>query len=49
MIMASKSSGKVAAIGGRMLEAATRMVINQFFKRLTARRWVAPNGAGIRR
>ncbi len=29
-------SGKVAAIGGRMLDNATRMVINQFFKRLTA-------------
>lgn len=29
-------SGKVAAIGGRMLDSASRMVINQFFKRLTA-------------
>jgi 2-furoyl-CoA dehydrogenase large subunit len=33
---AVKISGKVAAIGGRMLDAATRMVINHFFKRLTA-------------
>lgn len=32
-----KISGKVAAIGGRMLDNATRMVINQFFKRLTAK------------
>ena len=30
-------SGKVAAIGGRVLEGSTRMVINQFFKRLTAK------------
>ena len=29
-------SGKVVAIGGRMLESATRTIINQFFKRLTA-------------
>jgi 2-furoyl-CoA dehydrogenase large subunit len=29
-------SGKVAAIGGRMLDNASRMIINQFFKRLTA-------------
>ncbi|MDP6426747.1 MAG: molybdopterin-dependent oxidoreductase [Rhodospirillales bacterium] len=29
-------SGKVAAIGGRMLDGATRVVIGQFFKRLTA-------------
>ena len=30
-------SGRIAAIGGRMLDGATRMVINQFFRRLTAR------------
>ncbi len=29
-------SGKVAAVGGRMLEGATRMVIGQFFERLVA-------------
>jgi 2-furoyl-CoA dehydrogenase large subunit len=30
-------SGKVAAIGGRMLDGATRTVIDLFFRRLTAR------------
>ena len=29
-------SGKVVAIGGRMLESAARTIINQFFRRLTA-------------
>jgi 2-furoyl-CoA dehydrogenase large subunit len=29
-------SGKVAAVGGRMLEGATRIVIGQFFERLVA-------------
>ena len=29
-------SGKVASIGGRMLDRATNLVIGQFFKRLTA-------------
>ena len=29
-------SGKVAAVGGRMLDGATRVVIAQFFQRLTA-------------
>jgi 2-furoyl-CoA dehydrogenase large subunit len=29
-------SGKVAAIGGRMLDGATRVLINQFFQRLLA-------------
>jgi len=29
-------SGKVAAVGGRMLEGAARALINQFFKRLAA-------------
>ena len=30
-------SGKIAAIGGRMLEGATKAVIGQFFQRLTSR------------
>ena len=30
-------SGKIAAIGGRMLDGATRAVINQFFHRFTSR------------
>ena len=29
-------SGKVAAVGGRMLDGATRIVIGQFFERLAA-------------
>jgi 2-furoyl-CoA dehydrogenase large subunit len=29
-------SGKAAAVGGRMLEGATRILINQFFQRLTS-------------
>ena len=29
-------SGKVAAIGGRMLEGAAKIVVAQFFERLTA-------------
>ena len=29
-------TGKVAAIGGRMLDGATRMIIKQFFRRLTS-------------
>jgi 2-furoyl-CoA dehydrogenase large subunit len=29
-------SGKVAAVGGRMLEGATRVIVGQFFQRLTA-------------
>jgi 2-furoyl-CoA dehydrogenase large subunit len=29
-------SGKVAAVGGRMLDGATKVVIAQFFQRLTA-------------
>jgi 2-furoyl-CoA dehydrogenase large subunit len=29
-------SGKVAAVGGRMLEGATKLLINQFFQRLVA-------------
>lgn len=29
-------SGKAAAVGGRMLEGATKVLINQFFQRLTA-------------
>ena len=29
-------SGKVAAIGGRMLEGAAKMVVGQFFTRLAA-------------
>jgi 2-furoyl-CoA dehydrogenase large subunit len=29
-------SGKVAAVGGRMLDGATRILINQFFQRLVA-------------
>ena len=29
-------SGKAAAVGGRMLDGATRIVIGQFFQRLTA-------------
>ena len=30
-------SGKVAAVGGRMLDGASRLLVDQFFKRLTAR------------
>ncbi len=30
-------SGKVAAIGGRMLDGAARLLVDQFFRRLTAR------------
>ena len=30
-------SGKIAAVGGRMLEGATKAVIGQFFQRLTSR------------
>ena len=30
-------SGKVAAVGGRMLQAATEVLFDQFFKRMTAR------------
>ena len=29
-------SGKVAAVGGRMLDGATKVLIGQFFHRLTA-------------
>ena len=29
-------SGKVAAVGGRMLEGASRVVVGQFFQRLIA-------------
>jgi 2-furoyl-CoA dehydrogenase large subunit len=29
-------TGKVAAVGGRLLEGATRVVISQFFERLVA-------------
>ncbi len=29
-------SGKVASVGGRMLEGATRALVNQFFERLVA-------------
>ena len=37
-------SGKAAAVGGRMLDGATRIVIAQFFQRLTAEMG-APSGA----
>jgi 2-furoyl-CoA dehydrogenase large subunit len=30
-------TGKVAAVGGRMIEAASRVVVEQFFRRLAAR------------
>jgi 2-furoyl-CoA dehydrogenase large subunit len=33
---AAEISGKAAAIGGRMLDGATRVLINQFFQRLVA-------------
>ncbi len=29
-------SGKVAAVGGRMIEGAAKILINQFFKRLVS-------------
>ena len=29
-------SGKVAAVGGRMLEGASRVIVGQFFQRLVA-------------
>ena len=38
-------SGKVAAVGGRMLEGAARIVIGQFFERLVARVGGKPVGA----
>ena len=34
--MGDKLTGKVAAVGGRLLEGATRVVISQFFERLVA-------------
>ena len=36
--------GKVAAVGGRLLEGATQVIIRQFFERL-GRRLAAPGGA----
>jgi len=36
--------GKVAAVGGRMLEGATKVVVGQFFARLTAQVGGAPAG-----
>jgi 2-furoyl-CoA dehydrogenase large subunit len=43
-------SGKVAAVGGRMIDGATRALINQFFKRLVnqAGDAVAPAGLFVR-
>ncbi|MBI4969373.1 MAG: molybdopterin-dependent oxidoreductase [Rhodospirillales bacterium] len=47
-------TGKAASIGGRLLDGATRLVVNQFFKRLVAQtQGGAPGGAlfwdGIKR
>ena len=39
-------TGRVAAVGGRMLDGATRVVINQFFRRLTAQVGGAPEPDG---
>ena len=39
--------GKVAAVGGRMLDSATRMLIGQFFDRLIARAGGAGGGRDL--